>query len=615
MLRTALPKQRYVWVAAFRRSQSTFTPPNVPKAPGPSEAPPPAHTAPPPLPPDPPASNASATQSSSSRSESNKSPPPPTPPPKPKRRFRRYFLYPTAFLGLAYAAGVYYALVSDNFHDFFTEYVPFGEDAVLFWEEREFKRRFPSPAPGSASSSKTYPQISGEDKVTVGRQSGVSAKTAGEQTKSKGDQSPPKRDAAVSTPPKKDKQKESKTTLTEKTDDKKGKQEPKSPAKIEQKPTSATSGPISQLDSLKIDNAADPVVQNITKILNDVIAVVNADNASGKYSATISKAKDDVQKLASDTATYRAQDAKAAADKIRQNEVDFDKGAQELIARIQREQNQQELAFREEYEAERERLAKTYEEKLRAELEAAQKVADQRKRNELIEQSIKLTDQFTNDVRERVEKERSSRLSRINQLAHDVADLEGLTKKYTSDLQSNLQTQHLITAVEAVRTALEDTDRPVPFIHELVALKEISKDDAIVSAAISSIDPIAYQRGVSTPAQLIDRFRRVADEVRKASLLPENAGAASHAASFMLSRFLFKKEGLTVGEDVESVLTRTETLLEEGNLDDATREMNGLTGWARVLSTDWLTECRRALEVRQALDVSICFYREIILQV
>jgi mitofilin len=31
--------------------------------------------------------------------------------------------------------------------------------------------------------------------------------------------------------------------------------------------------------------------------------------------------------------------------------------------------------------------------------------------------------------------------------------------------------------------------------------------------------------------------------------------------------------------------------------------MNGLQGWAKVLSKDWLGECRRVLEVRQALDV------------
>ena len=40
-------------------------------------------------------------------------------------------------------------------------------------------------------------------------------------------------------------------------------------------------------------------------------------------------------------------------------------------------------------------------------------------------------------------------------------------------------------------------------------------------------------------------------------------------------------------------------------MESATREMNGLKGWAGVLSRDWVAETRRVLEVRQAVDVSV----------
>jgi MICOS complex subunit MIC60 len=32
--------------------------------------------------------------------------------------------------------------------------------------------------------------------------------------------------------------------------------------------------------------------------------------------------------------------------------------------------------------------------------------------------------------------------------------------------------------------------------------------------------------------------------------------------------------------------------------------MNGLSGWAKILSKDWIAEARKVLEVQQALDVS-----------
>jgi mitofilin len=151
------------------------------------------------------------------------------------------------------------------------------------------------------------------------------------------------------------------------------------------------------------------------------------------------------------------------------------------------------------------------------------------------------------------------------------------------------------------------TDHPTPFTNELVALKEVSRDNEVVKAAIASINPAAYQRGIPSPAHLIDRFRRVAAEVRKASLLPEDAGVASHAASAVLSRMMFTKKserGLPEGDDVEATLSRTEVLLEEGDLESAAREMNALKGWAGVLSRDWIAETRRVLEVKQAVDVS-----------
>ena len=194
-------------------------------------------------------------------------------------------------------------------------------------------------------------------------------------------------------------------------------------------------------------------------------------------------------------------------------------------------------------------------------------------------------------------------------------ELEKLTGEWNNVVDSTLQTQHLQVALEAVRAKLQESDFPTPFLNELVALKEVSRDNEVVSAAIASINPAAYQRGVPTPAHLIDRFRRVAGEVRKASLLPEDAGVASHAASALVSRLMFSKKserGLPEGDDVESTLARTETLLEEGDLEAATREMNGLRGWAGVLSRDWVAEARKVLEVRQAVDVSVLISLEIV---
>jgi mitofilin len=350
-------------------------------------------------------------------------------------------------------------------------------------------------------------------------------------------------------------------------------------------------------------------VQDVVKILNDIITVINADNAQGKYGSTISVAKDSLTKVISDISTLKASEQKAAEDKIKALNTEFDGMAKELMRRQEEAIRNQEMRWKEEYEAEQAKLKEAYEAKLKSEIDEARKVYDQKLKNELLEQTIALRKEFTQQVRNQVEGEREGRLSKLSQLSDSVQDLEKLTGEWNTVVDTNLKTQHLLVAVEAVRMKLENADKPRPFIQELAALKEVASDDPVVNAAIASINPSAYQRGIPTSSQLIDRFRRVAYEVRKASLLPENAGIASHIASLVLSKVMFKKSGLPVGEDVESVLTRTEVLLEEGNLDQAAREMNGLSGWAKTLSRDWLGDVRRVLEVQQALDVSFSLLR------
>lgn len=545
--------------------------------------------------------------------------PPPPPPKKSRKLIRKLFLTLLALSLGGFAGGVYYSRVNDNFHDFFTEYIPFGEEAVLFFEERDFRKRFP------VLNSKPRNRELG-NRVTVPSSSGVSWKLAEETPKA-----PAATKAAAAD-----------TTHKEKVESVKGVKKPeyadatapaaaaplaaaevKSATEPAVKPTvvdeptpvvtkkvpevnepSVYTPYVERIDPINIKNANDPVVQDLVKILNDIILVVNADKAGSKFSPVIKNARTELSKVGDKVQALKAIAMKEADEKVKASHEDFDRAAKELIRRLESEMHEQEGRWKEEYEEERTKLQQHYEQRLRSEIAHAKDVNEQRLRNELLEQAVEMKRKFVAEVNDRVEEERNSRLGKLTDLSKTVDDLEKLTTGWTDVVDSNLKTQHLHVAVEAVRANLENSRTPKPFVRELAALKEIAAADPVVDAAIASINPLAYQRGIPTSAQLIDRFRRVAGEVRKASLLPEEAGVASHASSYVLSKLLFKKRGLAVGDDVESILTRTETFLEEGNLDEAAREMNGLTGWAKTLSRDWLGEARKVLEVQQALDVS-----------
>lgn len=558
-------------------------------------------------------------------------------------------LYLTVFTGLSYGAAVFYALRSDNFHDFFTEYVPFGEEAVLYIEERSFRKRFPNARINQSRVPSSAQRVG--NRVTIPSKSGISWKvsdegdTGGSDLSQKGRHmsaldanKPPKVEVKnAQQAPKQASQKEmsdavesaKKTSTTLKaapatvpgpasTPDPDAKSEKKpemmptaSPATPSPKsdPRPPAIAPVTHLSPLEVSNADEPVVQELTKIVNDLITVINADSpdASNKYSAPIAKAKESLVGTAAKITALKEEERKAAEEKIKEAHRQFDESTKELARRIDAARGEEVAHYREEFEAEREKLSRSYEDKLKTVVDRAQQVSEQRLRNELTEQAIELKRTFVADIKSLVEQERDGRLSKISELSKNVDDLQKLTSDWNGVIDSNLATQQLQVAVDAVRSAISraavSEGRPKPFLTELAALKEVANGDPVVDAAIASMNPTAYQQGVPSPAQLIDRFRRLSSEVRKASLLPENAGVASHAASVLLSKVMFRKQGVPPGDDVESVLAKTETHLEEGDLDGAAREMNTLQGWAGVLSKDWLQDCRKVLEVRQALDV------------
>lgn len=556
--------------------------------------------------------------------EEKSTPPPPPAPPAGKGFFRslRNYVLTLVILGaVAFGGGVWYSRINDSFHDFFTEYIPYGEQAVLYLEEAEFRKRFPN-----ISNRGTGARRDTGEAVRIPAQSGMSWRVADSGEPAGRQSSAVDKTAAAK---KEAKAKESKPKAQPKAEAPKP-QESKRAAPVAATPVAATSDfkppevnepsrfpPTAPLEPIYFPSVNEPVVQDLAYMLNDIIAVINADGAHSKYGSSIEKAKSQLKKVTSEIDQIKAKVESDAAARVKERVQDFDKAANDLVTRVESAMAAQEVGWQREFDEEIKKLKEVHDQRIKVMTERERQVSEERLNNKLLEQAIELKRLFAKEIQQRVEQERDGRLGKLEELSKSVKDLENLAGGWNEVIDTNLRTQQLHVAVEAVRASLQDAAHPRPFIKELVALREIAAEDTVVNAAISSINPSAYQRGIFSHQDLTDRFRRVATEVRKASLLPEDAGVASHASSLLLSKVMFKKQGLAAGDDVESVLTRTQTFLEEGDLDNAAREMNGLTGWAKTLSRDWLGEVRKVLEVRQALEVSLLlrtlFYRNSVL--
>ncbi|PHH71174.1 hypothetical protein CDD80_5475 [Ophiocordyceps camponoti-rufipedis] len=564
-------------------------------------------------PPRPPSTIDDVGESTLLQKEMPAAPPPPSPPPPRTKSFGRRLrnlAFGVVLLSVAgFGGGALYSRSNDNFHDFFTEYVPYGEQAVLYLEEMDYKKKFPH-IQGRAASHQDSKQ------VKISAQSGASWRVAdsGEPSGRHSNASPKVKELAGSSP-------KTTTTTTEKEPAKASPPESKvlEPAvkssKVTPKIVTETvkepevNEPsmftrLKSIDLMSLPDAKEPIVRDLVRMLNDLILVINADGAHARYGTTVEKAKKDVADVGARLRAMKTAVEKKAASEVKSAIGEFEKAATDLVERVEQKMAMQEQGWRQEFEEEMKAVRDKYEERVRLVTHLEQQRAEATVENQLKQQALSLKREFAREVKKQVEEERQGRLGKLEELSSTVSELEKLMTGWNEVVDSNLKTQQLHVAVEAVRARLEDGQNPRPFIRELVALKEIATDDAVVEAAIGSVNPAAYQRGIATSLQLVDRFRRVASEVRKASLLPEEAGVASHASSWALSHVLFKKQGLAAGDDVESILTRAQTHLEEGDLDSAAREMNGLQGWAKALSRDWLGEVRKVLEVRQALDIA-----------
>ncbi|ORY87855.1 mitochondrial inner membrane protein Mitofilin [Protomyces lactucae-debilis] len=551
--------------------------------------------------------------------------PPPPPPPRASHRLRNTLLATILGGALLFGGGVYGSLQNDTVYEIFTEYVPYGEDAVLYIQEQEFRKRFPNATAQAgrsstrASSASVYIPRSGaqarlhdpasqtseakilqpgpqnsalkqEHKATPG-----GANDAAQVNKS----SPQLAPNAKSTQPAPKTGVESRSAPA-------ASKETSEPAPADTKPADPASltvpPPSAPLKPFEVQDVGDRVIERLQFALNGIITTANEYGSSSYFQACLENAKEEVLSLNERVHDIKKTEHAELEKKLTDQAKRYGEIQQQHIREVNEQIADYERRMTVELEQERERLNQAYTERLKEEVAQVEKLAQKKLQNELMEQAIELQRRFNREIGARVEEERGGRLGKLEKLEKGITELKQLNVEAGAFIEDRVKLQDLEVAMHALKNVLHEQESR-PFIQELAAVKEIAGEDTLVRAAIGALDRETMENGIPTTGQLADRFRVVADEVRKAALLPEGAGIAGHATSALLSKVLFRKQGMVPGSDVEAILARTEAYLEANDLDSATREMNQLKGWPRLLSKDWMTMARRHLEVQQAVDI------------
>ncbi|KAI8099928.1 mitochondrial inner membrane protein-domain-containing protein [Halteromyces radiatus] len=250
------------------------------------------------------------------------------------------------------------------------------------------------------------------------------------------------------------------------------------------------------------------------------------------------------------------------------------------------------------------------------ELDSQREQAMSTLKQDLSDQMVSLQKNFAEQVQRQVEEERGGRLANVDSVVASQTELERLSSANAEYLDDSRKAHQLLVAIDALKRAAYCGNKQA-FLQELQTLRVLSRPDSpfanqvekrndeLVQVVAANISETVAEHGISSFIQLVERFDKVAKEVRDASLIPEEGSSMiSHIISIALSKLLFPKKGLVPGDDIEARLARAEYYLTHGDdLESATREMNQLKGWPKHLTADWLDAARRHLEIKQALQV------------
>lgn len=360
--------------------------------------------------------------------------------------------------------------------------------------------------------------------------------------------------------------------------------------------------------------SSEPMLGQLAATIDSLATFVanNTDAVSSSASSVLTSAQADIQALGARLEAIKKEEhAKLEASlKVQASEYSglLLAAEKELVERLDTQEEDWKKAF----DQERHQLVSAYKEKLDRELETQQEIINLRLKEEVVAQGIELQRRWVREIKVRVEQERGGRLAKLEELEGGIRKLEKATKENEEIVSESVRARKIWTAVKAVEHQIETG---APFDDELRALRrlvatkaanaEADSTASLISIALSTVSDSVASSGITSFPSLAARFTTsVSPSIRRAALLPEHGGIFAYLASFVLSHLLFEKKGWAEGDDVISVIARTEWYLVNKDLDGAAKEVNTLQGWPKKLATDWLVAARSHLEVKQAFEVS-----------
>ncbi|XP_078485457.1 MICOS complex subunit MIC60-like [Ciona intestinalis] len=202
--------------------------------------------------------------------------------------------------------------------------------------------------------------------------------------------------------------------------------------------------------------------------------------------------------------------------------------------------------------------------------------------------------------------------SKLNLAQAKVAGIESIVDGRATIEGESRKAQELSLACDGLLFSLKygEGGLPTPLHKDLVSVKKVYTEHPAIEILTSSVPHEAVERGVYTEEMLRSAFSRIGKICRRVSMIDENKDS-------LLVYFLsYLKSLLTISSaqlqppteidetklDVFSIISYANYCVQHGDLEQAARFVNQLTGEPRKVVDGWLSEVRLFLETRQTIE-------------
>ncbi|XP_064420533.1 MICOS complex subunit MIC60 isoform X2 [Latimeria chalumnae] len=169
-------------------------------------------------------------------------------------------------------------------------------------------------------------------------------------------------------------------------------------------------------------------------------------------------------------------------------------------------------------------------------------------------------------------------------------------------------------SIEALKYTMKTATREgptEPLSTAVQALKEHCSDNKFAQVLIEALPQECLSRGVYSEEFLRARFYGIRKLVRRVAMIDESRNSLyQYFLSYLQSLLLFEPKQLRPPtelspEDLDAfkLLSYATYCIERGDLELAAKLINQLSGEARRVAQDWLTEARLTLETKQIVEI------------